>query len=104
MWASRCFTHRKPSLIFNGVGEDPDIGLRRDALDTDLIGKTGGAGAKPLFWLVLVRFAIGFGLGNRCRFRQTNIQVCSVHNSSKSWLDMKKADLATTGVVSINVV
>ncbi len=89
MGTSRCFTHRKPGLIFNGVGEHPNIGLWGNALDADLIGKTGRAGAKTLFWLVLVRFAIG--LGDNCGFRQINIHACGVHISSKKWFDMKKA-------------
>jgi hypothetical protein len=92
MGTGRGFTHRKPSLIFNRIGEHPDISLWRNTLDGDLIGQTGRTGTKPLFWLVLVRFATGFG--DNFGFRKINMHACGVHISSvqisfKKWLDIR---------------
>ena len=64
MWAGRFFAHSKPSVIFNGVGEHPNIGLGRNTLDHDLIRKAEHAWTKTWFRFNGLARATGRRLGD----------------------------------------
>jgi hypothetical protein len=102
MGAGGRFSQGKPGMIFNHISEHPNIGLGRNALDNDLVGKTEHAWAKTIFWLSVMGFAVGDRLGasifTSIRNRvgdsvhswQINVDVCAIHISSADLLAVNR--------------